>query len=48
MRPPRTSLRQVVDADVEERVDNPDSTVYLIFMEAPNIDSGDRMVIGFY
>ena len=22
-----------MDADVEERVDNPDSTVYLIFME---------------
>lgn len=26
-------LCEVVDADVEERVDNPDSTVYLIFME---------------
>ena len=27
-------LCQVIDGDVEERVDNPDSTVYLIFMEA--------------
>lgn len=34
MRSARFSLPQVTDGDVEERVDNPDSTVYLIFMEA--------------
>ena len=34
------NLCQVTDGDVEERVDNPDSTVYLIFMEAHTMNLG--------
>ena len=36
---------QVTDGDVEERVDNPDSTVYLIFMEE-NLRGRSAEVLG--